>query len=278
MSSSFIPLTTVKEASVQSGLTIKELNKLIKDKIIVASKIGGSILYVDNVSLAEYVTKIREESAKKYLPALQEAIHKAKVEAVREKAKSDKEKKLSDEMLNLYNQTKDKNKKALENMITDILQSLESASDTEYKALIKKPIGKVVDIQRLRDINNLKEPDTITYEEGYTFQDIQTWNEIIKKFDKSQKVKKKLVKKFNFTEKALEEYYEDDSDLTKVVNDKGQIYNFTVKGYEDILEFFKTYKGIKNDYETKIDYPLDKSVIAEIEKTLKAKFHIQEVS
>ena len=278
MSSSFEPLTTVKEASVQSGLTIKELNKLIKDKIIVASKIGGNILYVNNVSLAEYVTKSREESAKKYVPALQEAIHQAKVKAVSEKAKSDKEKKLSKEMLNLYNQTKDENKKALENMITDILQSLESASDTEYKALIKKPIGSVVDIQRLRGINNLKKPDTITYEEGYTFQDIQNWNEIIKKFDKNQKLKRKLVKEFNFTETALEEYCEDDSDLTKVVNGKGEIYNFTVKGYEDIVEFFKTYKSVKKAYDTKIAYPLDKSVVAEIEKTLKAKFHIQEES
>ena len=184
----FNPLTTVKEASVQSGLRTKELNKLIKDKAIKACKIGGSTLYVDNVSLEDYLTKTREEAyrnqeanLRSYKIALEKAIHKEKVKAVK---------------LNL------------------------------------------------------------------------------KTYQKSQGFIKNLVKKHYFTESIIEKYCEADADLTKIVNCNGKVYDATVKGNEPTLEFFKTYKSIKEDYETKIDYPLDKSVIAEIETELKAKFQI----
>jgi len=188
MSSSYNPLTTVKEASIQSGLTIKELNKLIKDKVIIANKIGGSTLYIDNLSLADYLAKIREEAIKNqdanirsYRIALDKAIHEAKVEAVK---------------LNL------------------------------------------------------------------------------KTYQKSQSVIKKFLTKAYFTEALVEQYCEEGADLTKIVNRNGKVYNATVKGNEEALEFFKTYKSVKMDYETKIDYPLEDSVIVDIEAELKAKFHI----
>ena len=188
MSSSYNPLTTVTEASIQSGLKVKELNKLIKDKVIIANKIGGSTLYVDNLSLAAYIAKIREEAIKNqdanirsYRIALDKAIHKAKVEAVK---------------LNL------------------------------------------------------------------------------KTYQKSQGMIKKLITKSYFTESIIEGYCEADADLTKVVNRYGKVYDATVKGNEETLEFFKTYKSVKMDYETKIDYPLEDSVIVDIEAELKAKFHI----
>jgi len=188
MSSSYNPLTTVKEASIQSGLTIKKLNKLIKDKVIVATKIGGSTLYVNNLSLEDYLAKVRKEAfrnqeatIRSYRLALQEAIHKAKVEAVK---------------LNLR-----------------------------------------------------------TYQKG-------------------QSVIKNLVKKHYFTESIIEKYCEPDADLTKIVNRNGKVYDATIEGNEPTLEFFTTYKAIREDYETKIDYPLDKSVVAEIETELREKFHM----
>lgn len=188
MTSSYDPLTTVPEASIQSGLKIKELNKLIADKDIIARKIGGNTLYVDNKSLEDYLAKIREEAVKNeesniksYRIALEKAIHKAKVEAFK---------------LNL------------------------------------------------------------------------------KTYQKSQTKIKELVKKHYFTESIIEKYCEANADLTKVVNRNGKVYDATVKGNEPTLEFFRTYKSTKEDYETKIDYPLDKSVIADIENELKEKFHI----
>lgn len=191
MFSSYNPLTTVKEASIQSGLTIKELKKLIKNKVIMATKIGGKTLYVDNLSLEDYLDKVRKEAyqnkeatIRSYKSALQEAIHKAKVEAVK---------------LNL------------------------------------------------------------------------------KTYQKSQGVIKRLLKEFYFTESLIEKYCEEGTDLTKVVNRNGKVYDLTVKGSEGVLEFFTTYKSIKEDYETKIDYPLDKSVIAEIEAELREKFHIDQL-
>jgi len=188
MSSSYNPLTTVTEASIQSGLKVKELNKLIKDKVIIANKIGGSTLYVDNQSLKDYLTKISEEAyrnqeatIRSYRLALQEAIHKAKVEAVK---------------LNL------------------------------------------------------------------------------RTYQKSQKLVKKLLTKSYFTEALIEKYSEEGTDLTKVVNRNGKVYDLTIKGNEEAVEFFTTYKAIREDYETKIDYPLDKSVEADIETELREKFHI----
>ena len=187
MSSSYNPLTTVTEASIQSGLKVKELNKLIKDKVIVATKIGGSTLYINNLSLEAYLVESRKEAfrnqeatIRSYKLALQEAIHKAKVEAVK---------------LNL------------------------------------------------------------------------------RTYQKSQSVIKKFLTKSHFTEALIEQYCEEGTDLTKIVNRYGKVYD-AVKGNEEVLSFFKTYKGVKMDYETKIDYPLDKSVIADIETELKVKFHI----
>jgi len=182
------PLTTVKEASIQSGLTIKELKKLIDNKVIMATKIGGNTLYVDNLSLEDYLAKVRKEAfqnqettIRSYKSALQEGIHKAKVEAVK---------------LNL------------------------------------------------------------------------------KTYQKSQKLAKKLQNEFYFTEALIEKYSEEGTDFTKIVNRYNKVYDITLKGNEGVLEFFTTYKSIKEDYETKIDYPLEDSVVADIEEELRKKFHI----
>ena len=98
----------------------------------------------------------------------------------------------------------------------------------------------------------------------------------LRTYQKSQVAIKKLITKSYFTESIIEDYCEADADLTKVINRNGKAYDATAKGNEEGLEFFKTYKSIKEDYETKIDYPLDKSVIADIETELKEKFHINQ--
>ena len=272
MFSQYEPLTTAKQASVQTGLTVPELKKVVE-----TSHRGSNTLYVNNLSLAAHI-ELNGGQVERYEEAIAKAILKAKVEAVILEAKSyvkSEEKKLSENMLNLYNTERAENKQSIENMISDILHSLENSSDTEYKALIKKSIGSIVDIQKLRDINDQKKPDVIVMDlGGYSSRDLEIWIEIIEKYNKSQNVVRKLVKKFHFTEKTLEKYCEKDTDLSAVVNDEGQLYNFIVQGYEQYMKFFKNYKSIKEDYNTKIDYPLDKSVIADIEAKYRKKFHI----
>lgn len=273
MFSPYNPPTTVKQAAIQAGLTVSELKKTD----IETSHRGSNTLYVNNLSLAAHI-ELNGGKQERYEEAIAKAILKAKVEAVLLEAKSfvkSEEKKLSEEMINLYLKKKQENEQSLNSMIGNILYGLERASDTEYKILLEKPIGSVIDIQVLRGINDLKKPDIIEQDlGGYSSKDLEAWNEIIEKYNKSQNIVRELVKKFHFTENTLEKYCEKDTDLSAVVNDEGQSYNFIVQGYEQYMKFFKTYKSIKEDYETKIDYSLEDSVIAEIEAKYRKKFHI----
>ena len=268
MLSQYKPLITVKQASKQLGIKVSELNTLIADKVIETSNRGSKTLYVNNLSLAVY-------KAKSYKVAVKKAIHEAKVDIVFEKYNllvAIEKNTLPETFQPAY----DKERAKLKKEIAETVDNFLSLSDTEYKQFLEKPLSDIIDTTELRNLITMAKGGSVVFKNPSNTE-ILSMGAIIEKFNTNNTLLKKLLKK-GFTTEILDKYYEQDSETLKEINNEGIKFDITNNKNIQFIEFFKTYKSIKKAYDTKIAYPLDKSVVAEIEKTLKAKFHIQEVS
>jgi len=272
MSSSYEPLTTVPEASVQAGLTIKELNKLIKGKVIIASKIGGKTLYVHNLSLAEYI-ELNGGQVERYVEALAKAILKAKADKILEKAnlliKIEK-----NILPKTYAAIRYEKIRIFKIALKETMDNLTNLSDKEYAKFLKKEFGSIVDTKELRQLIEMAKKDKVVFTNPSN-EELLIMGAIIKKYNKNNTLLKKLLKK-GFTTQIIDKYYDQDKKTLQAINKEGFKFDITDKKNKAYYEFFKTYKSIKEDYNTKIDYPLDKSVIVKIETELREKFHIVE--
>ncbi|PHS59116.1 MAG: hypothetical protein COB17_00870 [Sulfurimonas sp.] len=261
---SYKPLITVKQASNQLGLKVSELNKLIADKVIETSHRGSNTLYVCNLSLAIY-------KAKSYKVAVKEAIHEAKVDKIFEKYNLLIA--IEENTLPLtYQPAYDKERAKLKKAISETVDSFLSLSDTEYKQFLEKPLSDIIDTTELRNLIDMAKGGSTVFKNPSNTE-ILSMGAIIEKFNTNNTLLKKLLKK-GFTAQTLDKYFEQDSETLKAINKEG--IAFDIFNYKNIeyVEFFKTYKSIKLNYNTKIAYPLDKSVIADIETELREKFHI----
>ena len=260
------PPTTVKQASVQAGLTVSELKKTD----IETSHRGSNTLYVNNLLLAAHI-ELNGGQVERYEEAVAEALLKAKVESVMVQA---------DVVLSIDNQKLPSTFQAkyhtkmveLKASMSIIMDNLLSVSDKEYYELLKKPLGEIVNAKEIRQLIEMREGDTAKFQ-NHSNQEIKAMAKIIKKFNKNNSLLKKLHK-IGFSNDILDKYFEQDSDTLQGINNEGFKFDITDDKNKAYYEFFKTYKSIKEDYETKIDYPLEKSVIAEIEAKYRKKFHI----
>jgi len=265
MFASFMPLTEVKDGAIKAGLTVKKLKKVVE-----TSNRGSKTLYVNNLSLAAYI-ELNGGKQERYEEAVEKAILKAKADRIFEKYNLliaiEK-----NTLPSTYQPAYDKERAKLKKAISETVDNFLSLSDTEYSKFLKKPLSDIIDTTELRKLIDMAKGGSIVFQNPSNTE-ILRMGAIIEKYYTNNSLLKKLLKK-GFTTKILDKYYEQDSETLKAINNEGikfDIFDYKNRKY---VEFFRNHNSIKEDYETKIDYPLEDSVIADIETKYRKKFHI----